>query len=403
MSSAQYSHGLRPVSNPRVWGHLKVLFLGALAIFLVNIALGFLNAVSTGGLERWQVLTHLHAGTIGWITLSAIGVAIWLFTGGRDVSATYVARVRQLVWAGVLVFAGYVASFGIGFYAAGDAMALVPVFGTAAMLVIWAATAFVLAQVGDQPVLTTAHVMIAAALLVASLGALFGVLAGITNAFGSLAGLELSSIVSMHRAPMEIYVLLFAAAMIEWIVGREGAASWTWPGMGIALAWVAMAIVFVVGGGLGIQPLIILGFLLSFVVIPLLVIVRVGWKALLEPPTRPGVASWGFFGTLGLLTFAVVFIVVLLVLGGPEWSAVVVFHIFFIGMVTNLIFGVLSAGTADARRLHALAEPTAMWVMNVGLVVFLAARVAAEVRHGAILMGLGVLLGVAAMLYRLSE
>ncbi len=99
------------VKNDSVWKNLKILFIGAALIFLINIYFGFDNSLTVGEIPRWQILIHLHGGSVGWITLSAIGVAIWLLTGDRDVSQSYENGIRVLVWAAVIVFAGYVTTF----------------------------------------------------------------------------------------------------------------------------------------------------------------------------------------------------------------------------------------------------------------------------------------------------
>ena len=67
--------GLKPVENASVWNHIRILFLGSALLFLINIFFGFDNALTPPEtiIPRWQVLTHLHAGTLGWITLSVIG------------------------------------------------------------------------------------------------------------------------------------------------------------------------------------------------------------------------------------------------------------------------------------------------------------------------------------------
>lgn len=399
MAESAGPHGFSRVRDEAVWKHVRLIFLGALLLFLVNILLGFLNALTADALPRWQMLTHLHAGAIGWITLSVIGIAIWIFTGNRTVSDTYARRVGYLAWAGILVFAGYVASFGIGFFLAGDALYLVPVAGTAAMLVIWSATGFVLSQIRRIGVVTTVHLMVTGALIVASVGALLGVLAGLEQAFGNFLPLEPGEIVSVHRGPMELYVLMMGAALVEWIALKEDAPSWTWPGMGQAVLWTIAAIFLPLGIFVGVMPMVMIGFLLGLVGFPLLFAIRMGWRALLVNPTRPGVDAWGFFGTIALIVFPIAFFG--LAEMDADWGLPVVFHIFFVGMMTNLLFGVLSAGTTDARTLHTWAEPAAIWGINLGLVAFIAIRIGLDVRHGAILMGLGVLLGVAMMLYRL--
>ncbi len=109
------------VANAAIWRQIKLQFLGSALLFLVNIYFGFDNAlrfvegVTPGFIPRWQILTHLHAGTIGWITLSVIGLAIWVFTGERDVSESYVRRVTALSWMAILAFGGYILSFGLAF------------------------------------------------------------------------------------------------------------------------------------------------------------------------------------------------------------------------------------------------------------------------------------------------
>lgn len=403
MSDTMGSARLSRVAEDRVWHHLKTLFVASLLLFSVNILLGFLNAVTTGGLPRWQMLTHLHAGTIGWITLSVVGVAIWLFTGDRSVTDSYVRRVKFLVWGSVLAFAGYVASFGISFAVAGDAMYLLPAFGTVASLMVWAATVFVLRQRRNQPVVTPAHVFVIAALVTASGGALMGILAGLEQAFGVFLPIEPGSIISAHRAPMEVYVYIAGAALVAWFVQGADADRRGWPVLVLAGLWAVAGLAFPVGVFLDFQPAAILTFLLGLLLLPLAFVALVGRGALRTNPLRAGPEAWAFFGTVGLLAFGVVFFVAGLALGGPEWASPVMFHIFFVGMMTNLLFGLLSAGTAEARTLHAWAEPAAMWLLNGGLVVFVVLRVVMGTRHGAILMGLGVLLGVGTMLYRLLD
>src|SRR5688572_20478620 len=101
------------VRSDSVWQSLRIIFLGALLIFLINNWFGFDNALTAGAIDRWQILIHLHAGSVGWITLSAIGIAIWLYTGERTVDAAYERQVRTLAWTAAVVFALYVIAFGL--------------------------------------------------------------------------------------------------------------------------------------------------------------------------------------------------------------------------------------------------------------------------------------------------
>jgi hypothetical protein len=71
---------LQRVKNDSVWQSLKILFMGSLLIFLINIYFGFDNSLTVCDIDRWQSLIHLHSGSVGWITLSTIGFAIWVLT-----------------------------------------------------------------------------------------------------------------------------------------------------------------------------------------------------------------------------------------------------------------------------------------------------------------------------------
>src|SRR3989304_7109304 len=201
------------VKNDSVWQSLKILFMGSLLIFLINIYFGFDNALTVGEIPRWQVLIHLHGGSIGWITLSAIGIAIWVLTGQREVSPAYEGRVRSLTWAAVIVFAGYVPTFGLAFSRpSGFLVGLLPVFGASAVIVLWVSAIFALAQLRNQDVTTTVHVLAAMALLVAAVGATVGMLLGLERAIGRFLPLPEVDRVGAHAGMMDTYLFLIASA-----------------------------------------------------------------------------------------------------------------------------------------------------------------------------------------------
>ena len=106
---------MNQVRNHDVWNQVRIILMGSAVLFLINIYFGFDNALTTGLLPRAQALIHLHAGSIGWITLSLIGLAIWIFTGEREVSESYVSRVRALTYAAIGIFGAYIVSFGIAY------------------------------------------------------------------------------------------------------------------------------------------------------------------------------------------------------------------------------------------------------------------------------------------------
>src|SRR2546421_11725760 len=62
----------------------RLLFRVALAIFTVTVLIGIFNGFHFVQLSRAVILTHVHAGTLGWITLVATGAALWLFSAAGD-------------------------------------------------------------------------------------------------------------------------------------------------------------------------------------------------------------------------------------------------------------------------------------------------------------------------------
>jgi hypothetical protein len=107
-----------------------------------------------------------------------------------------------------------------------------------------------------------------------------------------------------------------------------------------------------------------------------------------------------------MLVFVVLLIYAAMVLAAdpsaaPHWFGAVFIHSSFVGMMTNLLLGVFSARTQERREVLPWAEPAALWLMNLGLLFFFGLHIATETRLGAIVMGIGVLLGVVTMILRL--
>lgn len=394
-----------PVQNSAVWRQTRILFLGSALLFLINIYYGFDNALTVGAVPHWQSLIHLHAGAIGWITLSLIGLALWVFTGQRKVSQAYVRRTGVLVWLAVVVFAGYIATFGLAFSGAVPFL-LLPALGTAAMLVIWAAAIFALSQLPRQPIVSTVHLLVAGGLLVAGVGATMGVLLGLERVVGQFLPVAGTARTPVHTAMMDGYLILVAGGIVEWVVQKGASTKWTWPGLAQALAWTVAAILVPFAFLLNLLAVLTPIFALLLVLGLLLFLARVAWRAVGKWPLGAGVDSWGFFGTLWLLVFVGLLIYAAVVLSAdpsasPDWFGAVFVHSGFVGMMTNLLLGVFSAGTQRARTVVASGELAALWLMNLGLLLFFGLLMGTGSRLGAIVMGTGVLLGVSIMVWRL--
>ena len=395
-----------PVKNASVWGSLRTLFMGSMVIFLINIYFGFDNSLTIGEIPRWQVLIHLHGGSIGWITLSAIGIAVWLLTGQRDVTPAYEGRVRTLTWAAIVIFAGYVVAFGLAFSRpSGFLVTLHPIFGAGAVLVLWYAAIFALSQLRNQPVTTTVHLLAASALLVAAIGATVGMLLGLERAIGRFLPLPELDRVGAHAGMMDTYLFLIASAVIEWITLGDTGKRWTVFGLIQAVAWVIAAALVPIAYFLNMLEQILPVFGLLLLVALIVFLARTAWRTIRTGPAGSPARSWIFFGTLWFLVYIGFFFYVIGTGADftalPAWFGAVFAHTAFVGMMTNLILGVLSTRTQDARSVVAWGETAALWTINGGMVVFFALKIASDVRLGAIVMGVGVVLGIFTMFMRL--
>src|SRR5574341_1240616 len=395
------------VKNPAVWKSLKVLFMAAPLIFLINIYFGFDNALTAGAVPRWQLLTHLHAGSVGWITLSAIGVAVWVLTGQRDVSAGYEKFVTGLIWAAVIAFGLYVPLFGLAFSRPGGLLVtLHPVLGAAAVIILWTSAIYALIQLGKQSVTTTYPILAATALLVAAIGATMGALLSMERVVGQILPIAGSNRVETHASMMGIYLFLVSGAIIEWFTVEGPDKKWSIWGLLQALIWGVSAPMFPVAFFLNavdqMLPILTLSLLLGAIIF----LARVGWRALRRGPG--GLKTWPFMGTIWLIVYlavVVTLIVILVTSGGfntiPAWMFILLSHSSYVGMMTNLILGVLAVRSLESRNVLAWGEPAAAWLINLGIPIFIGLKAVADIRYGAFVMGIGVLLGVLTMLMRL--
>ena len=66
----------------RYGSEIRWLFSAGLLVFVVTVSIGILNGFHFLTLPRQVLLTHVHAGTLGWITLGVFATCLWLF--GED-------------------------------------------------------------------------------------------------------------------------------------------------------------------------------------------------------------------------------------------------------------------------------------------------------------------------------
>ncbi|MGA7269696.1 MAG: hypothetical protein WB239_01365 [Acidimicrobiia bacterium] len=369
----------------------RVLFRTALAIFVVTIVIGILNGMDVWNPSHEALLTHVHSGTLGWITLSVVGSAFLML--GQGVSEDEERSARRIGIITAAVVGLYVIAFlaGTGIYR--------PITGTLMLLAIVWVISWVWARYRTSS-RTVSQLAILLATISLGIGAVLGVLLGLFIAQGSLPGLSnetASSLAGAHPPAMLIgYLILAGVAVTEWLLegpeGRSGRiVAWSLFGSGILIN---ISFIF------EIDALVQIASALEVVAV-VMFIVRM-WSRL-----KP--ASWGTgdgqdFARMSVVFLAVgigllVYLVQLFVSGqldpetgeGPVGVLLAFDHTMFIGVMTNALFAV-------AQRLSGVrANPAVLWGVNGGLVIFLVGLVADSAllkRIGAPIMGAALLFAV---------
>jgi hypothetical protein len=244
-------------------------------------------------------------------------------------------------------------------------------------------------------------------LLVASLGATMGVVWGMTYANDSFDPYPDNDAVDglgAHAGPMDMYLALALAAMLEILVlGAGEARRWSKPGLLQMLAGVVGGFAVSAGLFLGIEPLAPVALLLFLIGFGFF-FVRVGWRAIAQNPYRTGTTPGVFWAGLSfpLYVAGFVFLVFKYFIPGddpPHDLEVAFLHITFIGLATNTILSMQASFAPHPRTDGVLAA--GLWTMNVGLVAFIAGEYLADEKMGALLQGAGLLLALFTVWHRL--
>jgi hypothetical protein len=369
----------------------RLLFRAALMIFVVTIVIGILNGLDVWEPARSALLTHVHAGTLGWITLAVVGSALLMFGEGAD--SKMVQSARRLAMAIVTAVLLYVAAFlaGTGIYR--------PIAGTLMLIAIVWALSWVVARYRTSRQ-TTYQLGIYLAMISLTIGAILGVLLGLFIAQGSIPGLSTEmagNLAGAHPPAMLIgYLILAGVAITDWLLnGPEGR-------LGVIVPWALFLAGIIANVSLifNIEPLIQVFSLLEVIAI-ILYIVRM-WSRI-KPAAFGGggalnfarLSVWFLAVGIGLL----VYVVQLFISGaldpeagtGPVGVLIAFDHAMFIGVMTNALFAAVGATAGTSL------SPLVRWGINVGLVGFLIGLVADSAilkRISTPIMGLSLLVGI---------
>ncbi len=392
---------------------VRSAFQYGLAIFTLTALLGLANATQVfGALDRNTLLTHLHSGTLGWITMGVIGLTIWIFGGTGRLMAVRLSALST---------AAYVLAFWSGnVYARAT-------FGSTELLVIlyWWWFAFASANREGFGRLDIPKLSVVFGLTTLVIGSSIGVLAQILLAStGAIP--QTPDLVGAHAsAQTGGYLVLVAAGFIEWQLTGGGKRS--------TLGLVQVGLLFIGGlllsfsllsaAQLGPQlsqalPGIATLFTLAGIVI---IAFRFGRAALGVSWTSGGARHIAI--AVGFLILAVILQAILVqqfiaAQGDVNKVSIGLLHAldhsYFVGLMTNVLFGAVLIFNMDRPRTWPWADNVIFWGLNLGAASFIAVLLTAGSGEGAKpftnpvsftapIMGLAALLGIATLLMRLQS
>ena len=372
---------------------IRILLIAAMIVFLINVFIGLLNGQHLITLSQDVLLTHVHAGTIGWITLSVFAISIWVFGASAQEGTNQYIRWSSIIAA--IAVPLYVLAF-LSAIPVARAIFAIPVF-----LVMLAFLGWVIVRVGKIR-LGVAQLAILGSLLTLVLAALVGVL--IQFEWATNSNFLPAGAFAAHPATMVAgYLVLIGMALSELsLMPDTDKVSW--------LGIIQVTLLFLAGLAIGlgllfnVTPLLMINALFQvigviiFIVRLLPKLIRVNWL---------GHNSARFFA------FSAVFIVVNIALtvylvsnliagnypGGnpPNGLLFALDHSIFVGVMTNAIFGLIYGATQQRRSIWPWAEDVFFWGLNIGITGFLVALLSDILvlqRIFTPIMGLSILLGL---------
>jgi hypothetical protein len=373
------------VREPAWASSARMLFLASMAIFVVTIAIGILNGADVVEFDRNQILTHVHSGTIGWITLGVVATAFVLF---RSADA-------NLARALVVFVPLYVAAFYTGNFQA-RAIAGTALLAVVLWLFAWIWRTY---MSSDR---TTARLAVTLGLSTFTYGAVIGVALQIQFALGAnwLSGDSIGA----HAGAMVFgYLVLVAMGVIEWRnkdsagVSRGGAVQV----VSLFVGGLVLSVGLLIGQAQALAGVYLVTEVIAVILFVRRVLpaaVRIDWRGA-SPDRYIGAAAIWVILALALFFY----LISQFVAANGDVDAispnllVANDHSVFIGVMTNLAFGLLGTWVGIEAK-GRVASLITFWGVNAGLAIFIAGLVAesAEVKRlGAPLMGVFLLAALA--------
>lgn len=386
--------GTRPFAS-----ETRLLFRTALVIFVVTVGIGIFNGFHFIQLSRAVLLTHVHAGTLGWITLVATGAAFWLFS---DAGSRLRGHARGVAIGMAVAVPLYVLAFLSGNFVARA------IFGLPVLLLILGIAVFLVRGAGVGLSVPRLGVLLAFVTLI--VGSTLGVLVQIELAANHVF-LPEGAIGGHASAQVGGYLVLFALSAIEWRL--KGADDFGWAGRIQVLLLFLGGLLLAVGVLFNIQPL--LGSFIPLDLIALVIfLVRVGPSLASAQWTEAGssrhyaiAVPWAVLNLLLTIWFIVLFI-------GAKGDfsklnmgiLIAADHSIFLGVMTNMAFGLMHDFALDRPQVWPWAENVIFWVLNlalIGFVVSLITQAQWAEKFFTPFQGLAILVGIVAFSLRLAS
>lgn len=338
---------------------VRNLFRAALVIFVITVVIGILNGLDIWDPPRGALLTHVHAGTLGWITLAVFGGAIWML--GDENGAEGLAAFS------IFALAAYVLAFWSVDLTSPTTIQR-PIGGTLAFIaMIWMAVWFFRAKRGRP--WTVPQFGMALALVFLVMGALLGVALGLQLADVQIVAPEnTEDLVGAHPAAMVFgFVVLASLALAEWLLRGDDAPLLGGDKLGGAqmISMFLAGLTAMLGVLFGIEPLLMLNVPLEIMAIGLVL-----WRLRRHLGPSQWSAGAGPFVRTALISLVPVVVLTAWVIQKfvsgadfPDFAHILVAldHTNFLLVVTGLILAMMIAGSVVSR--------TSAAVMYYGLVV----------------------------------
>jgi len=373
---------------------VRNLFRAALVIFVITVVIGILNGTDLWDVPRNTLLAHVHAGTLGWITLSVFGGAIWMFGSPDDNSSTGLANYS------IIALALYV----LGFWSVDlttPTSIQRPIAGTLAFIaMVWMFIWALRKHRGKKWDVAELGMGLALGFLV--LGAVLGVLLGLQLADVEIVAPEnANQLYESHPGAMVAgFVILAALALIEWLMPGRKVPSMAESKSGVfqMLLLFTAGLLFVAGSLFAIDEMLQAAGAMQLVTALVLIgrfrreLAPLQWRG---PPENQFVrtAVVGMIIVVGLVVYLISQIST-----GSEFEdiihvALAFDHLNFIMVVTNLVFAMmlLSSKVSDT------ANRVIFWSVNIGVVGFAVGLIteSAEVKRVFTpILGLGLLFAI---------